>query len=259
MISFFRFSPVCSGLPGVIRQRRGIVGGYLLIAAIGLILGFGGCRKPDAVQVGLQADSSREHDPRRLIIRAQVTGPQERLSYHWFSQTGECVPQRTDSPGTTFYFAEGQGKDQVILEVWRGNQRVAQSEIAVTLPSTLTTEKLRSRPKVQIELTDKPPYDPVGGPGTRSHIGGVLTGELGSPMVVIIYARVNDVWFVQPSAEGAKTLLRSDNSFSNWTHTGANYAVLVARPSFTPLAAAEFLPLVEGDIIAHVIFEGERN
>lgn len=35
--------------------------------------------------------------------------------------------------------------------------------------------------------------------------------------------------------------------------------ILVARPRFTPLVAAEFLPLVESDILAHLIVERERK
>lgn len=230
-----------------------------LTSGLILIFGLTGCGGADPIHVELQAGGSRERDPRRLIIRAEVTGAQDQLSYRWFSKNGECIPQRTDSPATVFCFAEGSVNDRVAVEVWRGASVVAHSELEVRPADDLPVAETRRRAAIHLEITDKPPYDPVGGPNTRAHIGGILTDDLDSALVVIIYARANGIWFVQPSPMSAKHLLRSDHSFSTWTHTGSEYAVLVARPTFTPLAAAEFLPLVETDILAHVIFEGERR
>jgi hypothetical protein len=228
------------------------------LAALVALLSLVGCGDANQVRVRLQANTSREHDPRRLIIRAEVTGPQDQLNYRWFSQAGECIPQRTDTPATIFSFGEGKTTDRVVLEVWRGNNPVAQGEIAVKLTDNPPAE-IQPKPVVHIEITDTPPYNPAGGPNTRAHIGGKLSGDLSSAMVVFIYARANGIWFIQPDPISPKHFLRSDHSFSMWTHTGSDYAVLVARPTFTPLASAEFLPLVENDILAHLIVEGERQ
>lgn len=230
---------------------------HLLLTLAACFL-WGGCGDSQSVRVELLVGPSREPDPRRLIVRAQVTGAQDQLIYRWFSQTGECIPQRTESPATTFRFGDGQTKDRVVVEVWRGARQVGRSEVVVDFAGTPTPAP-RTKPKVQIEMTDTPPYNPLGGPATRAHIGGNITGEFDSAVVVVIYARANDVWYVQPDPQSAKHLLRSDRSFSTWTHTGSDYAILVARPTFTPLAAAEFLPLVESDILAHLIVEGERK
>src|SRR4051812_50194711 len=88
------------------------VSGGLVIAC------FAGCGGSEPVQVVLKADPSREHNPGRLVIQAKVSGPQERLNYRWFSETGECIPQRSDSPETVFSFGEGKSTDRIVVEVW---------------------------------------------------------------------------------------------------------------------------------------------
>jgi len=40
-----------------------------------------------------------------------------------------------------------------------------------------------------------------------------------------------DLWFIQPEAYKSHSI-RSDSSWSTWTHTGSSYAALVVRPGF---------------------------
>jgi len=230
---------------------------FSCLAAMLLALAWSGCGNRN-VRVALEVAPSPQSDARRLVVRAQVTGPQDKLVYRWFSQSGECTPQRTDTPETVFAFGENQDRDRILVEVWRDDRTVAQAEIAVQ--RAIRTAGPESQPKlnVRIEMTDIPPYDAVGGPSTRAHIGGTLSGDLEPGLMVVVYARAKNIWFIQPEAATPKLSLRSDHSFSNWTHTGSEYAVLVVRPGFTPLIAVETMPLNDSGIVTQIIFPGEK-
>ena len=88
------------------------------------------------MQIHLEAHPPRGGDQHRVEIRveirAEVTGPQRRLRYRWFSVLGECDPHESDAPV----------------------------------------------PRVQVEITRVPPYEPDGGPNTRGEIAGRVSGEL---------------------------------------------------------------------------------
>jgi len=68
----------------------------------------------------------------RCEIRAQVTDASW-LNVQMVFGSGECDPQESGSPTTTFKFADGGRKDRVSVEVWRDNERIAQGELDVTL------------------------------------------------------------------------------------------------------------------------------
>src|SRR5688572_22321595 len=119
-----------------------------------------GCGDRDFVRVQLQTLAAAGGDPRRLEIRAQVSGPQASLRYKWFSVAGECEPQESDWPATVFKFGENATKDRVSVEVWRDTHRVAESQIDVTLDQERARLVSVQLPKVQVEITDIPPYEP---------------------------------------------------------------------------------------------------
>src|SRR5882672_3353463 len=104
-----------------------------VLTATVLACGLSACRDRNSVRVHLQSHTPPGKDLVRLEIQAQVTGPQTGLRYKWFSVSGECEPQESGSPVTTFKFAESVNRDRVSVEVWRGDKRVAQDEINVTL------------------------------------------------------------------------------------------------------------------------------
>jgi hypothetical protein len=249
-------SRLCSALAGGRPWRT-----CWMCAAVlaGLAFLYCGCGKAERTHVRLSARPSPEQNPRLLAIEAQVGEPRERegLSYRWFSETGECVPQRTESPSTVFSFGEGKTKDRIVVEVWRDDRAVARGELEVTRANEVGSSAVARVPKFEIEMTDTPPYDPRGGPATRAHIGGLVKGDVEAGVVVVIYARAKDIWFVQPFP-GVKTSLRSDHSFSNWTHTGSEYAVLVVQLDFHPPDTVTELPLADKDVLAHLVVEGER-
>jgi len=229
----------------------------LLLAAM-LALPAGGCDFTDwdSVQLQLQAQPVTG-DPRRLAIHAQVTGRLSGLRYKWFAVAGECEPQESDAPQTVLKFAEGAKRDRIVAEAWRSETRVAQSQIDVTLNEERLRLAMEQLPKVQVEITNVPFYEPEGGPDTRGEIAGKVSGEVSPEHKVVIYARA-DAWYMQPSAYATHTI-RPDNTWGTWTHTGSSYAALVVRPGFDPFLRLDVLPQVGGYVLARTIVEGKRK
>ena len=216
-----------------------------------------GCGDPDAVRVGLQAYRPLGLDAHRLEIRAQVSGPQSGLRYKWFSVTGECDPQESEWPSTVFHFGQTTTRDRISVEVWRANDRVARDEIEVKIDEERARLASAPLPRVEIEITTIPPYEPEGGPETRADITGKVTGELSPEYKVVVYARA-DAWYVQPAAY-AEHSIGEDNTWSTWTHTGSSYAALVVRPGFDPFLRLDVLPQVGSHVLARTIVEGMRK
>lgn len=216
-----------------------------------------GCGSRDDVRVQLQAFATAKQDPRLVEIRAQVTGPTAHLRYKWFSVAGECEPQESDWPATSFKFAAGAKRDRISCEVWRENQRLGQSQIDVKLDEERARLAAEPLPKVQVEITQIPPYEPHGGPNTRADIGGKVSGEVGADLKVVLYARA-DAWYMQPAAYALHPI-QPDNTFTTWTHTGSSYAALLVRPGFDPYLRLDVLPQVGGYVVARTIVDGVRT
>ncbi len=145
------------------------------LATTMLLLCLAGCGNGDDVRVRLQARPASSGALTRLEIQAQVAGRQAGLRYKWFSVSGGCDPQESDSPATLFQFAENVTRDRVSVEVWRENKRVAQAEIDVKSDEKRTRLAKEQAPDVQIEITLIPPYE-QGGPDTRADI---IPGQVG--------------------------------------------------------------------------------
>jgi hypothetical protein len=239
--------------------RRGGVAGVLVVVVNALTasvvaLGAAGCGDRDAVRVQLEVQSPPDADPTRLNVRAQVIGPQAGLRYKWFSVTGECEPQESPDPATSFKFALGSTKDRVSVEAWRDAARVARGEIDVTLDEGRARANAAPMPEVKIEITKIPPYNPEGGADTRADIAGRVSGELSPDLKVVVYARA-DAWYNQPSQYTTHPI-RPDNTWATWTHTGSSYAALLVRPGFDPRARLDVLPQVGGYVLARAIIDG---
>lgn len=244
-------------------KRACLLASLHALAGAVLVLCLPGCGNHKTVQVQLQAQTPPGPEMRRLEIHAQVTGSQGGLRYKWLSVAGECDPQETEAPRTSFRFADGTRKDRVSLEVWRDNERIAQSDLDVKLdkePAAMTMAQSKNErlPAIQIAITNVPPYEPEGGPDTHADIGGTVSGELTSDCKVVIYARAADLWFIQPEAYKSHAI-GPDNSWSTWTHTGSSYAVLVVRPGFDPVPRLDVLPGVGGYILARTNVSGTQR
>lgn len=223
------------------------------IIMVGVTFAGVGCSH-DTARVALEARPPSAAEPYALAIRAQLSGPQDGVRYRWYSVSGECDPQESDSPETVFTFAEGSTRDRVTVEIWRGAEQIARSELDVALGAQ---QARAAAPELSIALTDTPRYEPHGGPDTRGEIAGNVTGELTSSHKVIIYARA-DVWYVQPHP-GAFHDIRTDGSWSSWTHTGSSYAVLVVKQPYNMRSRLDVLPQVGGQVLARSIVEGVRR
>ena len=215
------------------------------------------CGDSGGVRVQLQAHKPLGLDAGRLEVRAQVSGLQSGLRYRWFSVAGECDPQESEWPSTVFKFGKTAARDRVSVEVWRDADRVARVEIEVKLDQDLAEQAAAPLPKVEIEITSIPPYEPEGGPDTRADIAGRVSGELAPEYKVVVYARA-DAWYIQPAAY-AEHAIGADNTWSTWTHTGSSYAALVVRPGFDPFLRLDVLPRVGSHVLARAIVEGTKK
>ena len=92
---------------------------------------------------------------------------------------------------------------------------------------------------------------PKGGEGSnrKGNISGVVFGvDEPAQCKIVIYAKTNK-WYVQPLRSNPFTDIDERGRWSNWTHLGRRYAVLVVRRSYQPPARIVDLPAIGGDII----------
>jgi hypothetical protein len=234
-------------LPGSLRV-------LLTIASAVLLLGAGGCSDPNAVRVQLTSQPMPGERATFLEIEAQVSGPLAGLRYKWVSLSGECDPQESDQPKTIFTFAEGVKQDRVSVEIWRGETRVAQSEIGVKFDDARASLETLKPTGVQIQITDIPPVG-QGGNNSRSHIAGKIRGHFPPNSLVVIYARCAGFWVIQPIAQSMHTI-HTGNTWGSWTHTGVQYAALLVRENYEPLSKLEMLPQTNNVVLASTIVDG---
>jgi len=238
-------------------KRRRLAALAMLAACAGGAAAVAGCGDPNAVRVALQASPAAGRDVRRLDISGQIVGPPAGLHYKWFSVSGECDPQESTLPATSFRFAEGATRDRVSVEVWRDDRRVAQSEIDVRLDEQRARMMTQPGPDVRIEITQIPPYEPEGGDFTRAEIGGTVNGDVSPDYQVVIYARA-DAWYIQPNSH-AFHAIRQGKTWGSWTHTGSSYAALLVRPGFDAYTRLDVLPQVGEYVLARSVVEGARR
>jgi hypothetical protein len=95
----------------------------------------------------------------------------------------------------------------------------------------------------------------VGGPEDLDHINGrIVDGVAGAQ--VVIYARSEGAWWVQPFRSRAFTEVGSDGGWGNFTHLGSDYAALLVTRGFQPPAKVTDLPSLNSDILAVATTKG---
>src|SRR5579872_258060 len=72
---------------------------------------------------------------------------------------------------------------------------------------------------------------------------------------IVLYARTDGTWWVQPFADKPFTSIRPDSTWSNSTHPGMEYAALLVGPEFQPPAQTDALPMQA--VIAAAVTKGE--
>jgi signal transduction histidine kinase len=98
---------------------------------------------------------------------------------------------------------------------------------------------------------------PLAGPGDPNKLtvisGRVAGAEPGQQ--IVLYARSQQTWWVQPFANQPFTKIQADSTFRSATHPGEEYAALLVGPRFRVITTARFLP-AEG-IIASAVTKGK--
>jgi hypothetical protein len=125
------------------------------------------------------------------------------------------------------------------VEIWRENQRVAQSELKVKFVEERPRQESQQPPDVRIEITAIPPAE-QGGPNTRAQIGGTVRGKVALDDLVVIYVRAFGAWHVQPIPRTMHPI-HEGNKWGSWTHTGTKYAALLVRPDYEPIKTLDML------------------
>jgi hypothetical protein len=154
-----------------------------------------------------------------------------------------------------FKFAADAPGDQVTMELWRGNKRLSVNRVNVKLAEE--RKSAEPLPVVQIEITEVPPNN-RGGEDTHAEIAGKVSGQIASDHRVLLYARSDYIWYIQPSVDTLHAIT-PDGMWASWTHTGSDYAALIVRRSFAPRPFLDAVPEVGGDVLARVVVQGRRK
>jgi hypothetical protein len=207
-------------------------------------------------------------------VEAVIDYPPGSGEYRWLAQGGYCDPQKSTRPATR-YVAQQAGKNRLTLQILRLGTVVREtSGVIVVEPATERVVTVAanspppqgaqggpgtqhpSAPRVSIEVTEIPRYDPVGGPDSSDQIAGVVTGAAPQHRIVL-YACTN-ICFVQPLIAAPFTDIDTRGRWSNWTHTGTHYVVLVVGPEFDaqPTMPRPNAPLP--GVISRLVVEGKR-
>lgn len=234
-------------------QTRRLKPQFLL--ALACVLGlFGGCTRSDEISVKLYARNVSARDPRILEIQAQVSGSLDGVQYKWFASAGQCNPQESTIPVTRFRFGTDSKEDEITVDVWRHGKRIGRGQFAVRLSAPLSPAIVSN---LKIEITAVP-FAEKGGPDTRTEIAGRVTGDIPPDSRIVVYARDEGVWFIQPTTN-AKHPLSDDGGWSTWTHSGSAYAAMLVPRDFVPLRTLDTIPSLRGDVLARVVVDGRSK
>jgi hypothetical protein len=103
-------------------------------------------------------------------------------------------------------------------------------------------------PRPGIQIIDIPPKG--SGPDRTEPISGKVSGVDGSKWKVVIFARSDNKWFVQPYVGSSDTAIRDDGTWGSDTHLGSEYAALLVETSYRPTTILDRLPDVSGPVLA---------
>ena len=104
-----------------------------------------------------------------------------------------------------------------------------------------------------IEFTSVPPIG-KGNPAKVSTFKGRVFGAKPGQQIVL-YARAEYAWWVQPFVDQPFTTIRPDSKWQNVTHPGTEYAALLVEPGFQPLATTDSLPKL--GVVTTTVVHGE--
>jgi hypothetical protein len=111
-----------------------------------------------------------------------------------------------------------------------------------------------SRRMASLEIT-RVPASAVGGPLQVDFIEGTAKGSAPGQQVVL-YARGNNIWWVQPFRKQPFTRIQPNGTWKNSTHLGTDYAALLVEPGYVPQAKISELPKAGSGVVAVVAMKG---
>ena len=100
------------------------------------------------------------------------------------------------------------------------------------------------------------PVADVGGPEITDTIEGRVSPGRADQRIVL-YAKSESRWWVQPSAETPFTNIQGDSTWKNKTHLGTDYAALLVNPGYEPPPSTEELPGQGGGVAAVAVVQGQ--
>ena len=118
--------------------------------------------------------------------------------------------------------------------------------------SSCHSQSSNSAPAV---IFDKVPIATEGGPDKLDTIEGYATGTQPGQQIVL-YAKAQELWWVQPLSEKPFTQLQANSKWSSQTHLGLEYAALLVNPGYKPPRTTETLPVAGAGIAAISVVKG---
>lgn len=197
----------------------------------------------------------------------------------WHADSGKFYPEVTETDlKSTFTAPLQQGRVKLWVELIDGDhvyKDVASTYLDVSrsspnggtnqtspTPTSHTTTVSESHPAGPIAITfiTIPPYDAKGGPTTSADIEGQVDGVKDAEQYrIILYAKTDSTWWVQPLAAARYTLLDRNGRFFSWTHTGTRYAALLAHKGFVAPEAVDGELPSSPDIVSQKEVPGKRK
>lgn len=105
-------------------------------------------------------------------------------------------------------------------------------------------------------LFDQVPRADLGGPDKMDTIEGRVSGA-GPGQQLVLYARSEELWWIQPFTDKPFTKIERDSRWKNQTHLGTEYAALLVEPGYRPPQTTEVLPALGAGVIAVKTVEGK--
>jgi hypothetical protein len=109
-----------------------------------------------------------------------------------------------------------------------------------------------------IEFTRVPKSD-EGGSGILVVIEGRVNRWHAGDQIVLFARGSDGVWWVQPFAKDALTVVQADTKWKNSTHLGLEYAAILVKPGYRPPPTMPALPAVGGSVAAVASVKGEGS
>ena len=116
----------------------------------------------------------------------------------------------------------------------------------------------RQSRKPSVEFTQIPRAVTIGGPEDLEHITGRVVDGVPDAQIVV-YARSEGIWWVQPFRSQAVTEIESNGSWINVTHLGSDYAALLVKKGYRPPPRVSDLPSPNNEVIAVAVTKGSSN